>query len=182
MRDGFTSLRVAGKDASTVFADEAGGHRWQRIPPNEKRGRVHTSTVTIAILPEPTEVELHLRPEDLDWKFSRGSGAGGQKRNVTSSAVDLTHLPTNTRVHAESERSLTDNKRCALASLRARLWEAEKAKVDRERAVSRRDQVGTGQRGDKVLTVRCQDAIVSWHILGKKQSLRDYLEGKHPGE
>jgi peptide chain release factor 1 len=176
-RDGFLAFRVTGQGAEAAFKDEAGGHRWQRIPPTEKRGRVHTSTVTVAIMEEPTEIELRINPGDLDWRFSRGSGPGGQNRNKVETAVDLTHIPTGVQVHAESERSQTDNKRCALAALRARLWVSMKDKADRERAATRKAQVGCGARGDKTVTIRTQDGQVTFHATGRKIRLKDYLAG-----
>jgi protein subunit release factor A len=104
-RPGLTVFQATGKRAWETFQNEPGGHRWQRVPPTEKRGRVHTSTVTVAVLSEPTEVELHLDPRDLEWTATRGSGAGGQKRNVTANAVQLKHKPSCMMVRVESERS-----------------------------------------------------------------------------
>jgi peptide chain release factor 1 len=104
-----------------VFAHESGGHRWQRVPPTEKRGRVHTSTVTVVVLEEPTSSELTIDPRDLEEKFTRGSGAGGQHRNKTDSAVQLRHKPTGVAVRAENGRSQAANRETALRLLRARL-------------------------------------------------------------
>ncbi|MEJ7733618.1 MAG: peptide chain release factor-like protein [Polyangiaceae bacterium] len=142
-----TVLHVRGRGAAEAFGDEAGGHRWQRIPPSEKRGRVHSSTVTVAVLPEPTATEVVLRDADLEWAMCRGSGAGGQSRNKTESAVTLVHRPSGVRVRFESERSQQQNKGGALAVLRARLWEAERARRDGGRSAERRQQVGSGMRG-----------------------------------
>src|SRR5262245_48467305 len=114
-----------GNGAEEAFRDEAGGHRWQRVPPNERRGRVHTSTVTVAVLPEPAAAELRIAPGDLDWSFCRGSGSGGQHRNKTESTAVVTHVPTGLTVRCESERSQHQNRATALALLRARLWDAE---------------------------------------------------------
>jgi peptide chain release factor 1 len=177
VRDGFMAFRVSGKGAEEAFHGEAGGHRWQHIPEHDKRGRVHTSTVTVAVLPEPTEIDLIVRPQDLEWVFSRGSGPGGQNRNKTETAVDLTHRPTGMVVHAESERSQSDNKRIALATLRARLWQAEKEREQQARDASRRAQCGSGERGDKVVTIRVQDGQVTYHASGRKIRLKDYLDG-----
>lgn len=178
--EGFIALRVTGDFAWNAFQHDAGGHRWQRVAPNDKRGRVHTSTVTVAVLMEPTAKELVINPGDLDWAFSRGSGAGGQHRNKTESAVDLTHRPTGVVVHCESDRSQKQNKANALTMLRSRLWEAQREQEHAVRSKDRRGQIGTGMRGDKVVTVRVQDGIVTWHILGQKQPLKSYLSGETP--
>jgi peptide chain release factor 1 len=168
---------VSGAGAEEAFRDEAGGHRWQRVPPTEKRGRVQTSTVTVATLPEPSEVQLVIRPQDLEWSFSRGSGPGGQNRNKTSSAVDLKHVPTGVVVHAESERGQLDNKRVALATLRARLWQARTDADARARAQMRREHLGQGQRGDKRRTIAVQRGQVVDHVTGRRWSLKEYLSG-----
>lgn len=173
------AFRATGEDAHEVFRHEPGGHRWQRPSPTDKKGRIHTSTVTVAVLPEPTREQLYVNPADLDWVFSRGSGAGGQHRNKTESAVDLTHTPTGVRVHCESERSQNQNKAIALAMLRSRLWAAQQAASSASRDKDRRAQVGTGQRGDKTWTVRVRDDIVTHHDTGQKFHLRDYLDGKY---
>lgn len=170
---------MTGELAERAFRHESGGHRWQRVPPNEKRGRVHTSTVTVAVLPEPTATQLVIAPGDLDWAFSRGSGAGGQNRNKTDSAVDLTHRPTGVVVHCESERSQQQNKANALAMLRARLWEAQTEAEHDARSAARRSQLGSGERGDKRWTVRTQDDVVTHHASGQRFRLREYLDGNY---
>lgn len=171
-------IRVDGKGAHEAFENEAGGHRWQRVPPTERRGRMQTSTVTVAVLPEPDSSEMSISPGDLDWRFCRGSGAGGQHRNKTETAVQLTHLPTGLSVRCEAERSQSQNKAAALAMLRARLWEAAEAAKRSKRDSARREQVGSGMRGDKRRTVRCQDGSVTDHVLGMTWDLRSYLRGE----
>ncbi|TAK24808.1 MAG: PCRF domain-containing protein [Myxococcaceae bacterium] len=170
---------MAGPWAEDAFRHEAGGHRWQRVSPGDKRGRVHTSTVTVAVLPEPTAMQLTVNPGDLSWAFSRGSGPGGQNRNKTETAVDLTHLPTGLVVHCESERSQGQNKLNALAMLRARLWSAQVEAEHATRGAARRAQLGSGARGDKSWTVRTQDDVVTHHASGQKFRLREYLEGDY---
>ena len=177
--DSSVTLRVVGEFAWDAFQHDVGGHRWQRVAPNDKKGRVHTSTVTVAVLPEPTAKQLVINPNDLEWVFSRGSGAGGQHRNKTESAVDLTHKPTGVTVHCESDRSQYHNKADALVMLRSRLWEAQREKEHAQRAKERRGQVGTGQRGDKSWTIRVQDEIVTHHGTGQKFRLREYLAGDY---
>lgn len=161
-----------------MFAAEAGGHRWQRVPPNEKRGRVHSSTITIAALAEPREHELRIPPQDLEESFMRGSGAGGQHRNKTDSAVRLRHLPTGIEVRCEAERSQSRNRELAMSELRARVAAAARGSAAAERDVERRRQVGSGQRGDKRRTIRAQDDHVVDHVDGRTWRLRAYLRGE----
>ena len=172
---------VSGEGAIARFASEGGGHRWQRIPPTEKRGRVQSSSVTVAALPEPAAASLVLRDNDLEWRTVRGSGAGGQKRNKTESAVQLTHKPTGTMVRVESERSQHQNKATALSLLRARIGEREQARVTGERNDTRRNMLGSGQRGDKIRTVQVRHGIVTDHRTGKKIRYDDYLRGRFEG-
>jgi peptide chain release factor 1 len=174
---GFAVLRVTGREAERCFAREGGGHRWQRVPPNEKRGRVHTSTVTVVVLPEPTPLELELDPRDLVISTCRASGNGGQHLQRTESAVQIKHVPTGVMVRCESERSQLQNRASALAVLRARLLEREREGRRTERERARREQAGSGMRGDKRRTVRCQDATVTDHVTGQRWSLREYERG-----
>ena len=170
---------MTGPKAESVFKNESGGHRWQRIPPTEKRGRVHTSTVTVAVLPDPTDVELPKIPDrDLEWSVCRGTGAGGQKRNKTETTVQLRHVPTGLSIRCEDTRSQQKNRALALQLLRAKLWEQQQANSAQSRAKDRKQQVGVGARGDKRRTIRVQDGLVTDHILGKKWNLRDYLKGE----
>ena len=168
---------MTGPEAARVFAHEAGGHRWQRIPPTEKRGRVQSSTVTVAVLPEPTELQVRIDPRDLEYQTCRSSGAGGQKVNKTESAVQLTYKPTGFMVRVETERSQHQNRATALALLRARLWEDTQAKDAAARAQDRKQQVGSGERSDKSRTYRFQDGIVTDHRTGRKARLERILKG-----
>ena len=176
-RRGLIVFRAPGPGAAAAFRDEAGGHRWQRIPPNEKHGRVHTSTITVAVLPEPTEVDVRIAPGDLEWSTCYGTGPGGQKRNKTESTVLLTHRPTGLQIRCESSRSQQHNRVAALALLRARLWARAHEKLTAERAQERRDQLGSGMRGDKRRTIRCQDGTVVDHVTGRRWELKAYLRG-----
>lgn len=178
-RPGFAVLRVDGKSAREAFAHEAGGHRWQRVPPNDKRGRVHTSTITVAVLDEPTEVELPtLDPRDLDITTCRSSGNGGQNVQKTDSAVQIRHIPTGLMVRCETERSQTYNRATAIAILRARLHEARQHSANAERADARRRQIGSGQRGDKRRTIAVQRDSVVDHVSGRAWRYDDYERGK----
>lgn len=170
-------FRAKGRRIEAVFANEAGGHRWQRVPPTEKKGRRHTSTITVAVLPEATKVELHIDDADLDWKTARGSGPGGQHRNKTDSAVQLTHKPTGIIVRIDG-RSQHDNKETALAILRSRLLQSEKTNARRQRSEARKAQVGSGMRGDKVRTVSVFNDFVHDHTTNKKTSYKKYSRGE----
>lgn len=176
-RPGLIVVHVKGSKAWQLFKEEPGGHRWQRVPPNEKRGRVHTSTITVAVLPEPTEVELVINDRELEIKAIRGTGAGGQKRNKTSNCIQLRHLPTGIMVRCESERSREQNRLTAIAHLRAQLWETEKSRAKDARDSDRKQQVGAGQRGDKRRTIRVQEDTVVDHVTGKRWRFKDYERG-----
>lgn len=174
-------VRGRGNSAEHAFAEEAGGHRWQRIPPNDKRGRMQTSTITIAVLPEPTELaRAKISAEDIVVKASRGSGAGGQHRNKTNSAIDMVHVPTGIVIHSESQRSQHQNRALAAERLAARITSLERDANRAVRDAERRTQVGSGMRGDKRRTIRCQDDSVVDHPTGRSWRVKDYLRGEIP--
>jgi peptide chain release factor 1 len=175
-RPGYLAFRCTGKDAERAFAHEAGGHRWQRVPPNEKRGRVHTSTVTVAVLREPTATEVHLHDRDLDIRTTRSGGPGGQHANKTDSAVIITHKPTGISVRVET-KSQHRNKELAMGILRARLHDAEHLRLSANRNARRRAQVGCGARGDKRRTIAVQRGTVNDHVTGKSMRVKGYLRG-----
>jgi peptide chain release factor 1 len=180
-RPGASVLRISGHGAKRLFAGEPGGHRWQRVPPTERHGRYHTSTVTVAVLEEPEPAQLVLKPQELQWRTCRGSGAGGQHRNVTDSAVQLTHRDSGLSVRVESERSQTQNKAAALALLRAKLLQRREDAQREARWQEVREQVGSGMRGDKVRTIRLRDNSVRDHRTGKKIALKAFLRGELEG-
>ena len=151
------------------------------MPPTEKRGRTHTSTITVAVLREPTQAEIRLDPRDVDVKTCRGSGAGGQHRNVTDSAVQATHIPSGIQVRCEGERSQHMNREAALGLLRARLLQRAQTEARDGRARERRQQVGTGMRGDKVRTIAIQRDQVVDHRTGKRISAKAFLRGNLDG-
>jgi len=176
--DGFVLVRVTGKNAKELFRHEPGGHRWQRIPPTEKRGRKQSSTVTVAVLEEPKAHEVQIDPRDLEESFTRGSGKGGQHRNKTDTCVVLKHLPTDIRVRVDGGRSQHVNRETALGVLRARLKETGSERASKDRNARRRRQVGSGMRADKVRTVALQRDTVTDHRTGRTTSAKAYLRGR----
>lgn len=176
MKPGLIVLRVTGNDAWNIFKHEAGGHRFQRVPPTERKGRVHSSTVTVAVLPEPSKAEVVLHDKDLKIETKRGSGPGGQHKNKTESAVRIVHLPTGIEATCDS-RDQHHNKELALATLRARIQQARETGAAADRNNQRRQQVGLGQRGDKIRTVSEQNGVVSNHLNGKKMDFKRYMRG-----
>jgi peptide chain release factor 1 len=180
--EGILTLRVSSSGPlrpSQVFQNESGGHRWQRIPPSEKRGRVHTSTVTVAVLPDDGQQCLVIDERDLAWKTTKGSGPGGQNRNKRENCVVLTHKPTGITVRVDS-KSQVQNRERALAELTERLQSRHSQSQRKKRNSSRQSQVGSGMRGDKVRTIRVRDGIVTDHRTGRKLSLKKYLRGELP--
>ncbi len=176
-RPGLLVFEARGRRAVEVFAGETGGHRWQRVPPTERRGRRHTSTVTVAVLPLEVRSDVVIGERDIEWQATRGSGKGGQHRNKTSSAVQMRHLPSGITVRVEAERSQHQNRATALRILSARLSALAQGTATSERAQTRRGQVGTGQRGDKIRTVRTQDDSVVDHRTNKRTSFSRYRRG-----
>lgn len=160
------SFMIEGEGAYSRLKFESGVHRVQRVPETESQGRVHTSTVTVAVLPEAEEVEFTLDPADLQIDVFRSSGAGGQKVNKTSSAIRITYLPTGMVVECQDERSQYKNKDKALKVLRSRLLEEKTAKQNAEIAGERRSQVGTGDRSERIRTYNFPQGRVSDHRIG----------------
>lgn len=159
------SFEVSGEGAYSRFKFESGVHRVQRVPETESQGRIQTSTVTVAVLPEAEEVDFELNPADLQIDAFRSSGAGGQKVNKTSSAIRVTHIPTGTVVECQDERSQYKNKDRALKILRSRLFEAEREKQAEKIAGERKAQVGTGDRSERIRTYNFPQGRVSDHRI-----------------
>lgn len=176
-RSGFASIMVSGQGVMDAFANEAGGHRWQRVPPNERRGRVHTSTVTVAVLcPSKDSVDINVR--DVEFTTTKGSGPGGQNRNKVESCVIAKHVPTGIIVRCENERSQHQNKQQALRELSVRVGELQRQTLLSAENADRKQQVGSGMRGDKIRTYREQDDIIADHRSGKKLNLKRWRRGE----
>ena len=165
--------RVSGLGAEALFTNESGGHRFQQV----RDGRVQTSTITVAALPEPSEVQIHVDERDLEITCVRGQGPGGQARNTTSSAVQVKHKPTGLIVRQDTGRSQHQNRAAALALLRARLWQTKQDAEDAARTANRKALCGRGERADKRRTIRYQDDQVKDHVDNRRWRLQDYLKG-----
>jgi peptide chain release factor 1 len=165
-------IKIDGKGAFEMFKYEAGVHRVQRVPVTEKRGRVHTSTATISVLPELEDIDLHINPDDIEFEAFRAGGHGGQNVNKVSTAVRLKHKPTGIVVTCQTQRFQVQNRELALDMLRAKLWEQEVEKQHGEISSLRATQVGHGMRAEKIRTYNFpQDRLTdhrinkSWHDL-----------------
>ncbi len=172
------SFRVRGAEVFRALRFESGGHRVQRVPKTEAQGRIHTSAATVAVLPEVEAVDFELRPEDLEISAMRSSGPGGQHVNKTSSAIRVVHIPTGEAVRCQEGKSQLQNKERAIELLRSRLYERARAERDAARADLRRNQVGSGDRSERVRTYNWPQNRVTDHRVGRNFSLEQILDGR----
>lgn len=171
-------IKVIGIGAFELFKYEAGVHRVQRIPSTEKRGRVHTSTATVSVLPELEDIDLHINPDDVEFEAFRSGGHGGQNVNKVSTAVRLKHIPSGIIVTCQTQRFQAQNREIALEMLRAKLWEQELEKQTSEIAGLKATQVGRGMRAEKIRTYNFpQDRLTDHRINKSWSNLESILDG-----
>jgi peptide chain release factor 1 len=171
-------FEIKGDGAYSLFKHESGVHRVQRVPATESQGRIHTSTATVAVMPEAEEVEVQLRPGDLEIQVYRSSGPGGQSVNTTDSAVRIVHKPTGIKVEVQEERSQLQNREKAMRYLRAKLYQAAREAARAKEAAARRAQLGSGERAEKIRTYNFPEGRVTDHrIKHTSHRLPDVLAG-----
>ena len=170
-------FNMTGEDAYKYLKFESGVHRVQRVPATETQGRIHTSTATVAVLPEAEEVDIEIRTQDLDIATMRASGAGGQHVNTTDSAVMMTHIPTGVTVYCADERSQIKNRAKALTVMRSRLLKAKEDEENAKYAAQRKGQIGTGDRSERIRTYNYPQGRLTDHRIGMNLSLAPAIDG-----
>ena len=172
------TFMITGKGAYSRLKFESGVHRVQRVPDTESSGRIHTSTATVAVLPEVDDVEIEINPSDLKVDTFRASGAGGQHVNKTESAIRITHMPTGVIVECQTERSQIQNRETAMKMLRSKLYEAELERQNSEQASARKSQVGSGDRSEKIRTYNFPQGRITDHRIGLSMyQVDEFLNG-----
>ncbi len=174
---GFALFTIQGDKVKQFYNQEIGSHIWQRTPPTERNGRVHTSVVTVAVMDPQDKSNYKINPDDVETIYTRGTGAGGQHKNVTNSCVILRHRPTSIQVRIDG-RQQHQNEKLAWNQLQTRLNNWNNENKQQSSSNNRRDQIGLGKRGDKRRTYRVKDDLVIDHISGKRTSLRNIQKGK----
>jgi peptide chain release factor 1 len=172
------SGRVTGREVYAKLKFERGVHRVQRVPATESQGRIHTSTATVAVMPEAEEIDVEIDPSEIEFETMRSSGSGGQHVNTTDSAVRITHKPTGIAIRVDQEKSQLKNRELALKRLRSKLLELEIEKAEAERAANRREQIGTGERSEKIRTYNYpQDRITDHRVGLTRHNLDGFMDG-----
>ena len=184
-KGGFKEIvaEIKGRGPFARLKFESGVHRVQRVPDTEAQGRIHTSAATVAVLPEAEDVDIEIKPDDLKIDTMRSQGAGGQHVNKTESAIRITHMPSGIVVMVQEERSQHKNRAKAMAMLRAKLYDAEKTKLDKARAAERKAQIGSGDRSERIRTYNFPQGRVTDHRINLTlYNLPKVMEGEALGE
>ena len=175
---GNLTLRIKGEGAYNLLKNESGVHRVQRIPKTERYGRIHTSTASVAVLPQIPSSQARIRPEDIEWNFYRSGGHGGQNVNKVSTAVRLLHKPSGIVITSQQERHQAQNREAALELLRAKLWEAQQEKIEKTIGAAR-SKIGRADRSEKIRTYNFSQNRVTDHRINKKwNNLEAIINGK----